>query len=66
VLITHEMDIAEHATRIVRFRDGRIQTDQPVLKRRIARDELAKLPPSDHDVSHAPEPEPQAAQAAAH
>src|ERR1043166_3008500 len=33
VLITHEMDIAEHATRIVRFRDGRIQLDQQVTKR---------------------------------
>src|SRR5262249_55186463 len=64
VLITHEADIAEHATRIVRFRDGRIQSDTPVAKRRMARDELLKLPPSDHDVSLAPEPEP--AQAAAH
>ena len=28
LLITHEMDIAEHATRIMSFRDGRILTDQ--------------------------------------
>ena len=27
VLITHEMDIAEHGTRFVKFRDGRIQID---------------------------------------
>jgi putative ABC transport system ATP-binding protein len=60
ILITHEMDIAEHATRIVRFRDGRIQTDMPVTKRRMARDELAKLPPPEEDTSHAPAPQPQA------
>ncbi len=64
VLITHEMDIAEHATRIVRFRDGKIQTDAPVTKRKMARDELAKLPPADEDTSPAPaapaQPEPQA------
>jgi len=41
LLITHEMDIAEHATRIVSFRDGRIQTDRPVSPRRLAVDELA-------------------------
>ncbi|NKI33985.1 ABC transporter ATP-binding protein [Wenzhouxiangella sp. XN79A] len=28
VLVTHEEEIAEHARRIIRFRDGRIQTDQ--------------------------------------
>ncbi|HEX4566970.1 MAG TPA: ABC transporter ATP-binding protein [Vicinamibacterales bacterium] len=64
ILITHEMDIAEHATRIVRFRDGRIQTDAQVTNRKMAKDELAKLPPADDDTSHAPaapaQPEPQA------
>ena len=60
VLITHEMDIAEHATRIVRFRDGRIQSDLAVTKRRIAGDELAKLPPADAD-----EPSPAAVAPAA-
>jgi putative ABC transport system ATP-binding protein len=54
VLITHEMDIAEHGTRLVRFRDGRIQIDQQIKDRRMASDELKLLPPSDHDVSHAP------------
>jgi putative ABC transport system ATP-binding protein len=54
VLITHEMDIAEHGTRLVRFRDGRIQVDQQIQDRRMASDELKLLPPSDHDVSHAP------------
>jgi putative ABC transport system ATP-binding protein len=58
VLITHEVDIAEHGTRIVRFRDGKIQLDQQVANRRMASEELKLLPPSDDEVSHAPEPEP--------
>ena len=49
VLITHEMDIAEHGTRLVRFRDGRIQIDQQIAKRRMASEELAALPPPDDD-----------------
>jgi putative ABC transport system ATP-binding protein len=28
ILVTHENDIAEHAHRIVRLRDGRIESDQ--------------------------------------
>jgi putative ABC transport system ATP-binding protein len=49
VLITHEMDIAEHATRVVRFRDGRIQNDAFVTRRRMAGEELANLPPPEDD-----------------
>src|SRR6059036_3482987 len=41
VLITHEMDIAEYGTRIVRFRDGQVVTDRPVREQRVADDELA-------------------------
>ncbi len=44
VLITHEHDIAEYGTRLVRFRDGRVQVDQPVATRRDAARELAALP----------------------
>jgi putative ABC transport system ATP-binding protein len=29
ILVTHENDIAEHAHRIIRLRDGRIESDQP-------------------------------------
>jgi putative ABC transport system ATP-binding protein len=36
VLITHEPDIAEHATRIVTVRDGTIRADQHVVARRMA------------------------------
>jgi putative ABC transport system ATP-binding protein len=44
VLITHEEDIARHAQRIVRFRDGHIVSDQPVENRTDARQRLATLP----------------------
>jgi putative ABC transport system ATP-binding protein len=50
ILITHEMDIAEYGTRLVRFRDGKIQVDHKIANRRNAAHELANLPP--------PEPEP--------
>jgi len=43
VLVTHEPDIAEYGTRIVSFRDGRVKTDEQVLIRRSAVDELRKL-----------------------
>ena len=45
ILITHELDIAEYGTRVVRFRDGKIQVDQAIAKRRDAAKELAALPP---------------------
>ena len=35
VIITHEMDIAEHAKRVVTLRDGEVVSDQPVAKRRV-------------------------------
>ena len=44
LLITHEHDIAEYATRIVSFRDGRIVSDRAVTTRRNAETELASLP----------------------
>jgi putative ABC transport system ATP-binding protein len=49
MLITHEMDIAEYGTRFIRFRDGKIQMDQKILKRRDADQELAALPPPEED-----------------
>jgi putative ABC transport system ATP-binding protein len=44
LLITHEHDIAEYGTRIIAFRDGRVVSDEPVPRRRAAREELAALP----------------------
>ena len=35
ILVTHEEDIAEHAHRIVRLRDGKIERDEPVKNRRV-------------------------------
>jgi putative ABC transport system ATP-binding protein len=34
ILVTHEADIAEHAHRTVRLRDGKVESDEPVTKRR--------------------------------
>ncbi|MCP8967555.1 ABC transporter ATP-binding protein [Ectobacillus ponti] len=36
LIVTHEQEIAEYAKRIIRFRDGQIVSDEPVLGRRIA------------------------------
>ena len=47
VLVTHEPDIAQFATRRVVFRDGRIIEDSEVKNRKKAIEELAKLPPAD-------------------
>jgi putative ABC transport system ATP-binding protein len=33
VLVTHELDIARHAQRIIQMRDGRVERDKPVLDR---------------------------------
>jgi putative ABC transport system ATP-binding protein len=44
LLITHEPDIAEYATRTIAFRDGHIVSDQTVKRRRMAEDELKTLP----------------------
>jgi putative ABC transport system ATP-binding protein len=40
VLVTHEPDIAEHARRIVTFKDGLLLSDVPLSRRRLAREEL--------------------------
>jgi putative ABC transport system ATP-binding protein len=47
LLVTHEPDIAEHARRVVTFKDGLVQTDVQVSPRRVAREELAKLDAED-------------------
>ena len=40
VMVTHEQEIAQHAKRILRFRDGRLESDDPVENRRIAEQPL--------------------------
>lgn len=49
VLVTHEWDIARHARRIVRFRDGKIVGDEPVTERIIAEEVLKTLPAVDEE-----------------
>jgi putative ABC transport system ATP-binding protein len=43
VVVTHEPDIAAYATRIVRMRDGRIFSDEPVTNRRDAVRDLEEM-----------------------
>jgi putative ABC transport system ATP-binding protein len=50
LLITHEHDIAEYATRVVTVRDGRILTDEAVARQRDAAAELAALPALEAEV----------------
>jgi putative ABC transport system ATP-binding protein len=44
VLVTHEPDIAEYATRVVVFKDGKIKKDSQVENQRDAAEELRNLP----------------------
>jgi putative ABC transport system ATP-binding protein len=44
LLVTHEPTIAEHARRILRYRDGQIVSDEPVAAPRNAAEELDRLP----------------------
>ncbi len=44
VMVTHEPDIARHARRLVRFRDGHIVADEPVRDRLQATEVLREMP----------------------
>jgi len=47
VIVTHELDIAQFAKRVVVFRDGRVRKDESVPDRPDARDVLRTLPTLD-------------------
>lgn len=49
LIITHELEVAMHARRIVHFRDGRIVGDERVEKPRDAHKILASLPPPEEE-----------------
>jgi putative ABC transport system ATP-binding protein len=58
VLVTHEPDIADHCSRVVRFRDGRVIEDRRNdVPRRAAR-VLAELPPAEDGPLEASAAEP--------
>jgi putative ABC transport system ATP-binding protein len=44
VLVTHEHDISQFATRVVIFRDGKVISDAPVENRKSAKELIAALP----------------------
>jgi putative ABC transport system ATP-binding protein len=48
-LVTHEPDIAQYASRVVVFKDGRIKSDYEVEHPRSAREELESLPPVEEE-----------------
>lgn len=49
ILVTHEPDIAQYATRQIVFRDGKIITDAPITNRLNAREVIKTLPPLEED-----------------
>src|SRR5699024_10176914 len=44
MIVTHEPDIAAHASRIIRFRDGKILDDRRIAVPRDAARELLEMP----------------------
>jgi len=45
IVVTHENEIAEHARRIVRLRDGLIETDEKVANPVLAKKDLNVMQP---------------------
>jgi len=49
VMVTHEPDIAQFASNNIIFKDGKIISNNPVINRKSAEDEIKKLPPVDKE-----------------
>jgi len=54
IMVTHELDIARYATRNIIMRDGRVISDEPVLSRLNAVEEMLKLNDAERAVQLAP------------
>ena len=44
ILVTHEWDIALHCSRVIRFKDGKVLSDEQIAEPKDALEELARLP----------------------
>jgi putative ABC transport system ATP-binding protein len=49
ILVTHEHDIALHCNRIIRFKDGKILSDELVREPKNAMEELERIPDPDQE-----------------
>jgi len=47
MIVTHEEEMARHCKRVIRFRDGRVVADEPVLEPINAHEMLQRLPDPD-------------------
>jgi putative ABC transport system ATP-binding protein len=54
VVVTHEPDIAQYASRVIVVRDGLITRDTPVYDRRDAAAEVAGMPPPEEQLEEMP------------
>lgn len=49
IIVTHEPDVAKHCKRIIRFKDGRVLSDEQVADPTDARKALENMPSTDED-----------------
>ena len=49
VVVTHELEIASYARRLIRFRDGRLVSDRPLEQPLDARQVLQTMPQAEDE-----------------